>query len=80
MSHVDNIVPALGIVLSDRYMDQIEAACMFDFGYPHTALSGTMGTTDRSKGVAHPSENSRLNKLGWFDWVGKLRAIGTENQ
>jgi hypothetical protein len=74
--HVESMVASLGITLSERDIEHIEAAYKFDFGYPHTVLSGTMFTTEKSKGVVHPAENSRLNKLGPFDWVGKLRAIG----
>lgn len=74
--HVEGMVASLGITLSERDIEHIEAAYKFDFGYPHTVLSGTMFTTEKSKGVDHPAENSRLNKLASFDWVSKLRAIG----
>jgi len=80
VADVESMLAALDVVLSEQDIQVIESSYKFAFGYPYTALSGTMFTTGQSKGAAHPAHNPRLNKLGRFDWVGKLRAIGWKSQ
>ncbi|OIW31354.1 Aldo/keto reductase [Coniochaeta ligniaria NRRL 30616] len=78
---IDSVVAGIGITLSEDEVNEIESSYQFDFGFPHTSLSGTFySTSEGSRGVDHPEENSRLNKLGRFDWVGKPKAIGRKEE
>ncbi|CZT24238.1 uncharacterized protein RCC_09956 [Ramularia collo-cygni] len=56
--HLASNIEALGIELSGEEMGEIEAAYPFDFGFPHTCLSGTqfMGEKAEPKQVQGPED------------------------
>ena len=76
IKELDGIIAGLSVTLSEEAVSHIESAYDFDFGFPHSALSGTRYTGEKSKGADHPANNEYLKALGAFDWVGKLKAIG----
>lgn len=79
VSHIKGSIAGLGVSLSDEEIDEIESAYEFDFGFPHSFLSGSLFDHSRSRGAEHASEVGMLTALGDFDWVEKAKAIRIPN-
>ena len=72
--HLKSNIKTLSLHLSEDDIREIEKGYVFDPGFPHTFLSGTMYADEASRG-AFKTEDIWLTKFtGNFDWVegGKL--------
>lgn len=78
VSHIEGSIDGLGVTLTDGEIKEIESVYDFDFGFPHSFLSGTLFDHSKSRGAEHSSEVGMLNALGNFDWVEKAKAIGSK--
>ncbi|KAI2631391.1 putative aldo/keto reductase [Hypomontagnella submonticulosa] len=62
IEHLQASIEALGLVLTEEEVEEIEKAVPFDFGYPQTMLGGPGG-------ASHPGDVWLTKGLGNFDWV-----------
>lgn len=76
VDHVRGVVPALGISLTPDDIKKIESANVFDPGFPHTFLSGTLFTGEAPRGAYSPDDVWLTKSLGAFDWVDYPKPIG----
>ncbi|KAJ5579613.1 uncharacterized protein N7459_005598 [Penicillium hispanicum] len=76
VEHLRGSIDALNVVLTRKEMDVIEGAYPFDFGFPHTFLSGSMFDHSTPKMADKPSDVWLTKVLGKFDWVDLPEAIG----
>lgn len=42
VEHIDSNIAGLFVALTEQDVEQVKKACLFDFGFPHTFLSGSM--------------------------------------
>ncbi|KAL3480236.1 NADP-dependent oxidoreductase domain-containing protein [Aspergillus californicus] len=75
LSHIEGSIAGLGVSLTEGEVSEIEAAYDFDFGFPHSFLSGTLFNQDKSRGADEPGDTWMTKSLGNFDWVEKPKAI-----
>jgi aryl-alcohol dehydrogenase-like predicted oxidoreductase len=78
VEHLKGNIAALGVRLSEDDIKVIDGAYVFDAGFPHTFLSGTL-FNDASPVAAKGPADVWLTKLtGNFDWVDAEKAIQPE--
>jgi aryl-alcohol dehydrogenase-like predicted oxidoreductase len=69
VEHLKGNIEALGLELSEKDIEEIEAAGSFDAGFPLTVLS--QGT----KGAEGPGDVAMMKAAGHFDYVDGLKPI-----
>ncbi|KAK1144835.1 hypothetical protein N8T08_004848 [Aspergillus melleus] len=75
VSHIEGSIGGIGVTLSEEEILEIESVYEFDFGFPHTFLSGTLFGQPKSKGADKPGDCFWIKQMGNFDWVEKPKAI-----
>ncbi|KAE8450860.1 hypothetical protein EG329_005773 [Mollisiaceae sp. DMI_Dod_QoI] len=70
LEHLKRNIEALSIDLSEEEIREIESAVPFDFGYPHSLLSG-----NRYKNVSSADPSYFIRTCGYFDGVEEPKAI-----
>ncbi len=75
VDHIMGSVGALGVKLTKEEMEEVESAYAFDYGFPHSFLSGTMFDNSKSKTATHPAEVWLNKSFGEMDWVEPVRPI-----
>jgi aryl-alcohol dehydrogenase-like predicted oxidoreductase len=77
VEHLKGSIAGLSVVLTEEEIQKVEGAYPFDFGFPHTFLSGSLfeqeGTIPRM--AEKPGDVWLTKNLGRFDWVDQTRAI-----
>lgn len=76
LEHLKGNIAALGVVLSEVDIEEIDGAYRFDAGFPHTFLSGTLfndGLIPKSPEGPRGVWLTRL--IGNFDWVEDAKPI-----
>jgi aryl-alcohol dehydrogenase-like predicted oxidoreductase len=69
VEHLKGNIAALGVSLTEEDAKEIEKAYVFDPGFPHTFLSGTLFTGESPEGAAGPGDVWLTKLMGNFDWV-----------
>lgn len=72
LEHLQKNIEALAIDLSGAEIKEIEAAVPFDFGYPHSLLSG-----DPYKNISSEDPNYFIRTCGYFDGVEEPKVCHT---
>ncbi|KAL2821278.1 NADP-dependent oxidoreductase domain-containing protein [Aspergillus cavernicola] len=75
VSHIEGSIAGIGVSLTEEEIQEIESVYEFDFGFPHSFLSGTLFDQSKSRGADQPGDCWMINQLGKFDWVEKPKAI-----
>ncbi|OJJ97539.1 hypothetical protein ASPACDRAFT_53723 [Aspergillus aculeatus ATCC 16872] len=75
VDHLKGSVAGLGVALSDEDIQKIESAYPFDFGFPHTFLSGSMFDNSTPRMADKPGDVWLTKNLGTFDWVEPPKPI-----
>ncbi|KAL4773872.1 sterigmatocystin biosynthesis dehydrogenase stcV [Aspergillus nidulans var. acristatus] len=74
VSHIEGSIAGIGATISEEEIAEIESVYEFDFGFPHSFLSGTL-LISPSRGADQPGDCWMIKQLGNFDWVEKPKAI-----
>ncbi|OJJ67756.1 hypothetical protein ASPBRDRAFT_336552 [Aspergillus brasiliensis CBS 101740] len=69
LEHLRSNIAALEVSLSGEEMTQIEAAYDFDYGFPHTFLSGSLFDGSSPRAPNGPADVWLTKLMGNFDWV-----------
>lgn len=56
VEHIETLLPCLTIALTEEEIEEIESAYPFDYGFPHTFLSGSMTTGSKNKTAKGPGD------------------------
>lgn len=81
LEHIQGNVAALSLALSEDEIKEIEDACPFDHGFPHTFLSGTLFDDQvKPKPAEGPQDVFLLKPLGDFEWVEGPKPIKPSGQ
>lgn len=75
VEHLKGNIGALSVRLSGEDIDEIEKGYVFDPGFPHTFLSGTVVHGDEPKGAYEPKDVWMTKPMGDFDWVEGAKPI-----
>ncbi|RAK82054.1 aldo/keto reductase [Aspergillus fijiensis CBS 313.89] len=75
VDHLRGSVAGLSVALSDEDIQKIESAYPFDFGFPHTFLSGSMFDNSTPRMADKPGDVWLTKNLGKFDWVEPPKPI-----
>ncbi|KAL4751333.1 hypothetical protein BDW72DRAFT_212806 [Aspergillus terricola var. indicus] len=75
VSHIEGSIAGIGVTLSEEEIAGIDSVYEFDFGFPHSFLSGTLFDQSRSRGADQPGDCWMIKQLGNFDWAEKPKAI-----
>lgn len=76
VEHLKGNIAALGISLSEDDIEEIDKAYVFDPGFPHTFLSGTLFSGASPTGAKGPGDVWLTKLMGNFDWVPAEKPIG----
>jgi aryl-alcohol dehydrogenase-like predicted oxidoreductase len=75
VEHLKGNIAALAVSLSAVDIKDIEGAYVYDPGFPHTFLSGTLFSGETPKGPDGPGDVWLTKTLGTFDWVEAPKPI-----
>ncbi len=75
VEHFKDNIEALGIQLTEDDIKKIESAYEFDFGFPHTFLSGSLFDDSTPRMAKGPGDVWLTKQLGNFDWVEAPKPI-----
>ncbi|KAF2674583.1 Aldo/keto reductase [Microthyrium microscopicum] len=75
VEHFKGSIAALKVSLSEEDVKKIESAYDFDYGFPHTFLSGTMFDLSTPRNAEGPGDVWLTKALGTFDWVEQPKAL-----
>uniref|UniRef100_A0A060T603 ARAD1B15708p n=1 Tax=Blastobotrys adeninivorans TaxID=409370 RepID=A0A060T603_BLAAD len=75
VSHIQGSIDGLKVTLSKEEIEEIESTYEFDFGFPHSFLSGSLFDKTRSRGANKPGDVWLLKLLGLFDWVENPKSL-----
>jgi aryl-alcohol dehydrogenase-like predicted oxidoreductase len=75
VDHLAGNIAALDITITEQEMQEIDDCYVFDPGFPHTFLSGTMFDRSKPKGASKPADVMHSKLAGTFDWVEASRSI-----
>ncbi|OJJ66186.1 hypothetical protein ASPBRDRAFT_188910 [Aspergillus brasiliensis CBS 101740] len=77
MDHIRGSIAGLKVHLTEQEVQEIESAYPFDYGFPHSFLSGTMIFGEEpSRGASVPQDVWLTKVQGNFDWVSQPKPIG----
>lgn len=80
VEHIKGSIAGLSVTLSDEDMQKIESAYPFDFGFPHTFLSGSLFDHSTPRHAEGPGDVWLTKGLGTFDWVEGAKPIRPKPQ
>ncbi|UZJ53712.1 hypothetical protein CBS101457_003032 [Exobasidium rhododendri] len=69
VEHLSGNIEALGVTLTEEEIKEVESVYPFDFGFPHTFLSGSMFDGGESRGASTPAEVMHANMTSTIDYV-----------
>ncbi|OOF91920.1 hypothetical protein ASPCADRAFT_133975 [Aspergillus carbonarius ITEM 5010] len=69
VDHIKGSIEGLKLLLTDAEVAKIEEASSFDYGFPHTFLSGSLFDNSTPKMASGPGDVCLTKNLGAFDWV-----------
>jgi aryl-alcohol dehydrogenase-like predicted oxidoreductase len=75
VEHLKLNMEALSVRLSKEDIREIETGYVFDPGFPHTFISGTMFNNEQPRGAYEPGDIWLTKSMGTFDWVETGRPI-----
>jgi len=75
VDHLKGSIAALKVNLSEEEVEKVESAYEFDYGFPHTFLSGTLFDGSKPRTAVGPGDVWLTKRLGTFDWVEEPKAI-----
>jgi aryl-alcohol dehydrogenase-like predicted oxidoreductase len=75
LDHLKGNIDALEVSLSEDDIKEIDSAYVFDPGFPHTVLSGTLVSGDAPEGAQGPGDIWMTKLMGNFDWVEPTKPI-----
>ncbi|OAL52145.1 voltage-gated shaker-like K+ channel, subunit [Pyrenochaeta sp. DS3sAY3a] len=75
VDHLKGSISGLSISLTEEDIKRIEGAYHFDFGFPHTFLSGSLFDGKAPRQVQGPGDVWLSNGGTKFDWVDSPKAI-----
>ncbi|KAK9342778.1 NADP-dependent oxidoreductase domain-containing protein [Lipomyces starkeyi] len=75
VDHLKGNIAALGISLSENDIKEIDDAYVFDPGFPHSFLSGTLFSDAPAEGAKCPGDVWLTKLMGNFDWVEAEKPI-----
>ncbi|KAK9484652.1 NADP-dependent oxidoreductase domain-containing protein [Lipomyces starkeyi] len=75
VDHLKGNITALGVSLSEDDIKEIDDAYVFDPGFPHTFLSGTLFSDAPAEGAKGPGDVWLTKLMGNFDWVEAEKPI-----
>jgi aryl-alcohol dehydrogenase-like predicted oxidoreductase len=76
VEHLKGNIAAFGISLSEDDIKEIEKVYVFDHGFPHTFLSGTIFSGETPEAAKGPGDVWLTKLFGNFDWVQAEKPIG----
>ncbi|KAK9686388.1 hypothetical protein K7432_015179 [Basidiobolus ranarum] len=75
IEHLKGNIAALGLYLTEDEIKDIDKAYVFDPGFPHTFLSGTLFNDATPEGAMEPGDVWLTKLMGNFDWVASEKSI-----
>ncbi|KAF2993363.1 hypothetical protein E8E13_002236 [Curvularia kusanoi] len=75
IEHLRGSIGGLSVFLTEDDMATVEKAYIFDHGFPHTFLSGTLFDHSTPKQVHGPGDVWLTKTVGTFDWIKQPEAI-----
>ncbi|PWY81698.1 Aldo/keto reductase [Aspergillus sclerotioniger CBS 115572] len=75
VEHLKGSIEGLKVALTDAEMVKIEEAYGFDYGFPHTFLSGSLFDNSTPRMANGPGDVWWTKHLGTFDWVSPLAPL-----
>lgn len=79
VEHISSNLTALSITLTQEEVDEIESAYTFDYGFPHTFLSGSLFVTGKSRNATNSSQVQLLKSMAQPTvWVDAPKAIAPQ--
>ncbi|KAI2828005.1 hypothetical protein CBS147343_5769 [Aspergillus niger] len=75
IDHIKGSIASLNVILTDEEMEKVDAAYPFDFGFPHTFLSGSMLDHSTPRMAEKPGDVWLTKAMGKFDWVEQTKPI-----
>ncbi|PYH93032.1 Aldo/keto reductase [Aspergillus ellipticus CBS 707.79] len=75
VDHLNGSIAGLTVALTEEEIQKIEGAYRFDYGFPHTFLSGSMFDHSTPRMASTPGDVWLTKSLGNFDWVEPPQAI-----
>ncbi|KAJ4371631.1 hypothetical protein N0V83_004851 [Neocucurbitaria cava] len=73
--HLKASIAGLSVLLTDDDIKKVESAYVFDHGFPHTFLSGSLFDASTPRQVQGPGDVWLTKGSGRFDWVKDSKAI-----
>ncbi|QPG74621.1 hypothetical protein FOA43_001953 [Brettanomyces nanus] len=81
VEHVKGNLPALKLALTPEEIEEIDSAYLFDHGFPHTFLSGTLFNGEKSRGASGPGDVCLTKVFAEkLAWVEKQKPIPPEDE
>ncbi|KAK1147556.1 hypothetical protein N8T08_000898 [Aspergillus melleus] len=75
VEHLQGSIDGLRLALTEAEVEEVEQAYPFDFGFPHTFLSGSMFDHSTPRMADKPGDVWLTKPLGKFDWVEPPKPI-----
>ena len=75
IDHIKGSIASLSVTLTDEEMAKVDSAYPFDFGFPHTFLSGSMFDHSTPRMAEKPGDVWLTKVMGKFDWVEQTKPI-----
>lgn len=75
VKHLQGSIAGLSVILTEKEIEKVEGAYPFDFGFPHTFLSGSMFDHSTPRMADKPGNVWLTKQMGKFDWVDLPKAI-----
>lgn len=75
VEHLKGSIAGLSVVLTDEEVEKVEGAYRFDFGFPHTFLSGSLFDHSTPRMAQKPGDVWLTKAMGKFDWVEQPKPI-----
>ncbi|BCS01990.1 aldo/keto reductase [Aspergillus luchuensis] len=75
IDHIKGSIASLSVTLTDEEMAKVDNAYTFDFGFPHTFLSGSMFDNSTPRMAEKPGDVWLTKAMGKFDWVEQTKPI-----
>jgi aryl-alcohol dehydrogenase-like predicted oxidoreductase len=79
VEHLKGSVAGLKVSLSEDEIEKVESAYVFDHGFPHTFLSGTLFDGSKPRTAQKPGDVFLVKQSGTFAWVEESKAIRPES-
>lgn len=79
VDHIKGSIAGLSVRLTEEEVRTIDSAYPFDFGFPHTFLSGSLFDGSAPRNAQGPGDVWLTKGLGKSDWVEGSKPITPRN-